>query len=231
SNRFQMASEVSRTLVGALPTAARDRVHIPLRRRLKTMFYRSLVGLSVAGCLLSIAFAGGAAAVAYYVFSKAPRVAARAPLPASLTSTLRARRALLPGDVGLFAYQPAGQEDTTLLVLTRRRTVVVTPHEVRSYARDSVRRDMDLIVHGGLSFRLVISGRHSAEIADTVYRSLSFRDMVQLRPQLNKTVEAPPRQIQAPPAVKPKPAPRPPPPPPPPPPTQRRSPVPPPPSS
>jgi len=26
-----------------------------------------------------------------------------------------------------------------MLLLTRRRTVVVTPHEVRSYARDSVR--------------------------------------------------------------------------------------------
>src|SRR2546425_1523312 len=69
AKRFQMASEVSRALVGALPTAARDRVRVPLRRRLRLMFYKSLVGLSVAGCLLVIAFAGGAAAVAYYVFS------------------------------------------------------------------------------------------------------------------------------------------------------------------
>jgi len=218
ANRFQMASEVSRALVGALPTAARDRVHLPLSRRIKAMFYRSLVGLGVAGCLLFLAFAGGGAVVAYYVFSKPPRVAARLPLPDSLTRMLRGRRALLPGDVGLYAYRPAGQEDTTLLLLTRRRTVVVTPHDVRSYARDSVRRDMDLILHGGLAFRLVIYGRHSGEVADTVYRNLSFRDMVQLRPQLNKTPAAAPRQATPrpplpppPPPTKPKPAPPPPP--------------------
>ncbi|HEY7195144.1 MAG TPA: serine/threonine-protein kinase [Gemmatimonadales bacterium] len=186
AKRFQMASEVSRALVGALPTAARDRVHIPLRRRLRSMFYRSLVGLSVAGCLLSIAAAAGAALVAYYVFSKPPRVAAHAPLPDSVGRMLRARRALLPGDLGLFAYRPAGQEDTTLLLLTRHRTVILTPHNVRSYARDSVRRDMDLILHGGLAFRLVIHSRHAGAIADTVYRSLSFRDMVEIRSQLNK---------------------------------------------
>src|SRR5436309_6269856 len=199
NERFQMASEVSRALVGALPTAARDRVHIPLRRRLKAMFYRSLVGLSVAGCLLAIAFAGGGAAVAYYVFSKPPQVAARSPFPDSLARMLRDRRALLPGDAGMFAYRPAGQEDTTMLLLTRRRTVVVTPHEVRSYARDSLGRAMDLILRCRLAFRLVIYGRHSATVADTVYRSLSFRDMVQLRTQLNRAPEPEPR-----PAVRPR---------------------------
>ena len=187
NKRFQMASEVSRALVGALPTAARDRVHIPLRRRIKTVFYRSLVGLGVAVLLLSIAAAFGAGLVAYYVFSKPPRVSARSPFPDSLTRGLRARRALLPGDVGLFAYRPSGQEDTTLLLLTRRRTVVVTTHEVRAYARDSVRRDMDLVLHGGLAFRLVIYGRGGrSDVADTVYRNLSFRDMVQIRSQLNR---------------------------------------------
>jgi len=206
AKRFQMASEVSRALIGALPTAARDRVRIPLRRRIKTVFYRSLVGLSVAGCLLSIAATGGAALVAYYLFSKPPRVAALAPLPLSLSRELRARRALLPGDVGLFAYRPAGQEDTTLLLLTRRRTVVVTPHEVRSYARDSVRRDIDLILHSGLAFRLVIYGRHSSGVADTVYRNLSFRDMMQIRSQLNREPPAPPPPPPPPPP--PAPAPR-----------------------
>ena len=206
SRRFQMAGEVSRALVGALPTAASDRVRVPLRRRLRLMFYRSLVGLSVAGCLLFIAFAGGAAAVAYYVFSKPPRIAAHAPLPDTLARMLRARRALLPGDVAQYAYAPAGQEDTTLLLLTRRRTVVVTPNQVRSYPRDSVRRDIDLILHGGLAFRLVIYGMHSAEVADTVYRSLSFRDMVQLRPQLNRSekVSTAPRRVATPPPAPPR---------------------------
>ena len=209
NKRFQMASEVSRALVGALPTAARDKVHIPLRRRLKAMFYRSLVGLSVAGCLLSIAFAGGAAAVAYYVFSKPPRVAAHAPFPDSLARMLRGRGALLPGDAGLFAYRPAGQEDTTLLLLTRRRTVVVTPRDVRSYARDSVRRHMDLIPHGGLAFRLEVYGKQPNAFVDTVYRGLSFRDMVQIRGQLNR--DPPPAPVTR--SVRPRP-PAPPPPPP-----------------
>ena len=187
--RYPMASDVSRALVGALPTAASDRVRLPLRRRLRSMFYRSLVGLSVAGCLLFIAFAGGGAAVAYYVFSKPPRIAARPPLPDSLSRVLRARGALVPNDAPQFAYEPAGSEDSTLLLLTRYRTVVVTPHAVRSYARDSVRRDMDLILHGGLAFRLVIYGR-ATPLADTVYRGLSFRDMVELRPQLNRVEPA-----------------------------------------
>jgi hypothetical protein len=180
-----MASEVSRALVGALPTAASDRVRVPLRRRLRLMFYKSLVGISVAGCLLFIAFAGGAAAVAYYVFSKPPRIAAQRPIPESLLQRLRQRRALASGDVAQYVYQPAGQEDTTLLLLTRRRIAVVTPRQVRSYSRDSIRTDVDLDFRGGLTFRLTIYGKQSSGLADTVFRSLSFRDMVTLAPRLN----------------------------------------------
>jgi hypothetical protein len=183
--RFQTASEVSRGLVDALPTAARNRVQVPLRRRLTSMFYKSLLGLSVAGCLLFIAFVAGAAVVAYTVFSKPPRVEARAPVPDSLTRALRARRALATGDVPVYAYQPGGQEDTTLFLVTRRRTVVVTPHGIRSYARDSVRPDIDLDVRGGLAARLVIKGIRSAPV-DTVFRSLSFRDVMKLGPQLDR---------------------------------------------
>ena len=69
------------------------------------------------------------------------------------------------------------------------RTVVVTPSQVRSYARDSVRSDMDMVVHGGLTFRLVIYGSRAENLADTVYRSLSFRDWVQLGPQLRRPDE------------------------------------------
>jgi hypothetical protein len=185
TKRFQMASEVSRALVGALPTAASDRVRVPLRRRLRLMFYKSLVGISVAGCLLFIAFAGGAAAVAYYVFSKPPRIAAQRPIPESLLQRLRQRRALASGDVAQYVYQPAGQEDTTLLLLTRRRIAVVTPRQVRSYSRDSIRTDVDFDFRGGLTFRLTIYGKQSSGLADTVFRSLSFRDMVTLAPRLN----------------------------------------------
>src|ERR1700694_659811 len=68
AKRFQTAGDVSRALVDALPTAARNRVRVPFRRRLASMFYKSLLGLSVAGCLLFIAFVAGAAVVAYTVF-------------------------------------------------------------------------------------------------------------------------------------------------------------------
>jgi len=184
--RFQTAAEVSRALIDALPTAARNRVRVPLRRRLASMLMKSLLGLGVAGCLAFVAFVAGAAVVAYTVFSKPPKVAARAPLPDSLTRALRARRALAAGEVALYAFQPGGQEDTTLLLFTRRRAAVVTPHQVRSYARDSVRTNMDLDFHGGLAFRLVLNSVGQPARADTVFRSLSFRDMLEVGPQLRR---------------------------------------------
>jgi hypothetical protein len=36
-----------------------------------------------------------------------------------------------------------------------------------------------------LTFRLTIYGKQSSGLADTVFRSLSFRDMVTLAPRLN----------------------------------------------
>jgi tRNA A-37 threonylcarbamoyl transferase component Bud32 len=178
AKRFQTATEVSRALVDALPTAARNRVQVPFRRRLTAMFYKSLLGLSVGGCLLFLAFMAGAGVVAYTLFSKPPRIEARAPLPDSLTRLLRARRVLATGDVALFAYQPGN--DTTLLVVTQRRTAVVLPRTVRVYARDSVQPDMDLDIVGGLGARLVLKGINGTQSVDTVFRSLSFRDVVRL---------------------------------------------------
>jgi len=185
AKRFQTAAEVSRALVDALPTAARNRVRVPLRRRLSSMLFKSLLGLAVAGCLAFVAFVAGAAVVAYTVFSKPPRIAARAPVPDSLTRALRARRAIAAGDVILYAFQPRGQEDTTLLLITRRRAAVVTPHQVRSYARDSVRTNMDLDFHGGLAFRLILYNVGNP-MRDTVFHGLSFRDMLTLGPELRQ---------------------------------------------
>ncbi len=193
ARRFQRAAEVSRALVDALPTAARDRVQVPLRRRLKAMALKSLIGLGVAGCLAFIAFVAGAAVVAYTVFSKRPKIVATEPIPDSLARALRQRRALATGDTAEYVYQPGGQEDTTLLLVTRRRVVVVTPREVRSYVRDSLQPALSPDLGRGLYFRLVL--RHAVREpsatprvtgADTVYRSLSFRDMLELSPQLDK---------------------------------------------
>jgi len=185
ARRLQTARELSRALVDALPTAARDRVRMPLRRRLASMAFKSLIGLGVAGCLAFIAFVAGAAVVAYTVFSKPPKIAATEPIADSLTRALRERRALASGDVAEYVFEPGGQEDTTMFLVTRRRAVVVTPHEVRSYARDSVRVGLDLDFRGGFFFRLVV--RRGA-VPDTAYRTLSFRDFLTLGPRLDKLV-------------------------------------------
>jgi serine/threonine-protein kinase len=195
AKRFQTASEVSRALVDALPTAARNRVQVPFRRRLTAMFYKSLLGLSVGGCLLSLAFMAGAGVVAYTLFSKPPRIEARAPLPDSLTRVLRARRVLASEDAAMFAYQPGN--DTTLLVVTRRRTAVVLPRAVRSYARDSAQLDMDFDVVGGLGARLVLRRINGTKSVDTVFRSLSFRDVVRLSLVLQELEQDSPRRANA----------------------------------
>jgi serine/threonine-protein kinase len=193
AKRFQTATEVSRALVDALPTAARNKIRVPIRRRLQTMLFKSLLGLSLAGCLAFVGFVAGGAVVAYTVFSKPPRVVAggsEGAFPDSLTRALRARRAVLPGDAPLYAYQPGGAENATMLLVTRRRFAVVTPRQVRSYSRDSAHTDMDLDFRGGLSVKLVIKGTRGSALSDTVYRSLSFRDMVALGPELSRLDES-----------------------------------------
>jgi hypothetical protein len=191
ARRFQRAAEVSRALVNALPTAARDRVQVPLRRRLKTMAVKSLIGLGVAGCLAFVAFVAGAAVVAYTVFSKPPKIVAREPFRDSLVRALRERRAFATGDTPEYAFQPGGQEDTTMFLLTRRRAVVVTPRQIRSYARDSVQGSLKLDLRGGLFFRLVLRPEGGgAQPGDTVYHSLSFRDFLELAPRMDELGEA-----------------------------------------
>ena len=183
--RFQNAAEVSRALINALPTAARDRVRLPLGRRLKSMALKSLIGLGVVGCLAFVAFLAGAAVVAYTVFSKRPRIVATAPIPDSLTRALRQRRALAVGERAEYAFAPGGEEHETVFLITRRRAIVVTPRQVRAYVRDSVRAGLELDARRGLSFRLVLR-RLGTSARDTVYRSLSFRDFVELGPRLDR---------------------------------------------
>ncbi|MGH7569435.1 MAG: serine/threonine-protein kinase [Gemmatimonadales bacterium] len=184
ARRFPNAGEVSRALVGALPTAARDRVKVPLRRRLATMAIKSLVGLGLLGCLAGVAFLAGAAVVAFTVFSKPAKVSALAPLPDSLAQALRRQGALGRNDTAEYVFVPGGSEDSVLLVVGRRRVAVVTPGRVRSYARDSVLLGLNMDLRGGLQFRLVLRPHRGAR--DTVYRHLSFRDMFELAPKLER---------------------------------------------
>lgn len=184
ARRFQTAGEVSRALVEALPTAARDRVQVPWRRRLLSMAIKSLVGLGLAGCLAFVAFVAGVAVVGFAVFSKSPTLSVAAPVPDSLSDALRRQRALASGDTVEYAFAPAEPEDSTLLVVARQRVVIVTPHRVRSYPRDSVSFSYGVRLTGGLRFRLVLMV--PAERRDTVYGNLSFREMYEMAPRLEK---------------------------------------------
>src|SRR5437879_2584101 len=125
AERYQTAEEVSRALVGALPTAARDRVK--LRYGWMSTAIKSLLGVGMVGCLVVVAFAAGAAVVAWAVLSGPPRLDATAPFPDSLTAALRRRGALLPRDTGLFAFIPDGPQDSVLFLVGKRRVAVATP--------------------------------------------------------------------------------------------------------
>src|SRR3989441_1410191 len=107
AERYQTAEEVSRALVGALPTAARDRVK--LRYGWMSTAIKSLVGVGLVGCLVVVAFAAGAAGVAGALLSGPPPLRATAPLSGSPPPPPRPRGALLPRDTGAGALFPAGR--------------------------------------------------------------------------------------------------------------------------
>jgi hypothetical protein len=172
ADRYQAAGEVSRALVGALPTAARDRVQ-PRRRQLLSLALKSLVGVGAAGCLALIAFVAGAVAVFWYVLSEPALISTGAAVPDSLAQALVARRVLAPGDTVQLAFQPGDRGDSILFVVSQRRVAVVTPHHSRGYPRDSVAYTFDGRWKAGLDLRyiLILTGGRR----DTVYPEMSPR--------------------------------------------------------
>ena len=173
ARRFQTAADVSRALVDALPTAARDQVR-PLRQRLLSLALKSLVGLGAAGCLASLAFAAGAVAVFWFVLSQPPRIATReADVPDSLARALAVHRLLGPGDSVQLAFQPRDRGDSIVFVVSRRRVAVLTPHSTRSYPRDSVAYTFSVHWKAGLDVQyvLIVPG----ERRDTVYPEMTPR--------------------------------------------------------
>jgi hypothetical protein len=185
AERFQTAEEVSRALVHAVPSAAGDSVRLG---RSRAVAVKSLVRTSVAGCLAFIVLLAGAGVVTVTVFSKPPRIAAAPPIPDGLTRALRHQGALAAGDVAQYVFAPGGREDTTLLVVARRSVAVVTPQHVRAYPRDGVRVRYAVDLRNGLLFRLVLQLPRARR--DTVFRSLSLRDVYELVPRLGKLLGA-----------------------------------------
>jgi serine/threonine protein kinase len=193
ARRYQSAAEVSQALVDVLPTAARSRVKV--KRSPVGTAVKYLVGSALVGCLVAVAFAAGAVAVAWSVFSSPARLSVTAPLPDSLAASLRRMGALERGDTASYVFQPS-LDEPALLVLTPRRVSVAiappSPRGVRRYPRDSVVGfDEDLRWENGprFSFWLKLAGGR----ADTVYRSLSVRPYLELARRLGMVkVEARP---------------------------------------
>src|SRR6266705_4922901 len=186
AERFQTAAEVSRTLVQALPTAARDRVSVrggPLAVTIK-----SLVGVGVAGCLAFLAFVAGAIVVSWTVFSGPPRLDALAPISDNVATALRRRGALVPADTVELAFIPDGPQDSVLLVVGKRRVVVSAPRHARFYRRDSVTYTFFASWRGGPHFSFVLipaTGRR-----DTVFPHLSPRGFWVLGRQVGSLLPA-----------------------------------------
>ncbi|HET7295728.1 MAG TPA: serine/threonine-protein kinase [Gemmatimonadales bacterium] len=176
ADRFQTAGDLSQALVQALPTAARDGVRVG----------PSLAVLGRAGCLVAAGLGVSAVVLALSVFSQPPLVSTSAPVADSLVRVLRRQGVVGAGDAPLFVFGPRGPDDTTLLVVTRRRIAVATPHGVRAYARDSVKTRFSLTPRGGLHFRLTL-GLPGAP-PDTVFTHLSFRDVYEAAPRLGRLV-------------------------------------------
>ncbi|MGH7537945.1 MAG: serine/threonine-protein kinase [Gemmatimonadales bacterium] len=171
AQRYQTAGEVSRALVDALPTAARDRVH-PGRRWL-SLAVKSLVGVGAAGCLAGIAFVAGAAVVFWYVLSAPARVFTGANVPDSLAQALAAREAVQPGDTVQLAFQPGDRGDSILFLVSQRRVTILTPHHTRAYPRDSVAYTFAVRWKVGLDVRYILILPGSRR--DTVYPEMSPR--------------------------------------------------------
>lgn len=172
ARRFQTAGEVSRALVEALPTAARNRV-LPRRRRLFSLAMKWLIGLGAAGCLAGIAFVAGAGVVFWYALSAPAWVRAGPSVPDSLARALAERRLIAPGDTVQLAFRPGDRGDSILFVVSQRRVAVVTPGGGRAYARDSVAYAFNMNWKAGpnASYALVIRGGRR----DIVYPGLTVR--------------------------------------------------------
>jgi Protein kinase domain len=175
--RFQNAADVSRALVGALPTAAKNRVKAPLGRRLLSLGMKTLVSVGVGGCLLSVAFAAGVLVMGWAESGRPPRIAAAAPVPDTLLEALRRRGALARGDTAVFAFQPDEPGDSALLVVGRRQVAILSTAVPQRYARAAVLgSSTGLRWVDGPHFVVTLRVKARSGVRrDTVYRALPLR--------------------------------------------------------
>jgi len=134
--RFPTAGELDAALVAAVPAAARERARVQAGG--VNGAAKSVVGAGVAATLGLGALVAAGAVVSWVVLDRPPKVLLTAPVPDSLNSALRRRGILAQSDTAVFVFSPAGDREPTLFVVARHRVVVVEPHRLRGYARDSV---------------------------------------------------------------------------------------------
>lgn len=187
ARRFQNAGEVSRALVDALPTAAKNRVQP--RTHWLSLLVKSLVGVGAAGCLAAVAFLAGAVVVFWNVLSSAPWIATNdRAIPDSLRGALAAAHVVSAGDSVRLAFRPGDRGDSILFVVSNRRVGVLIPRGARVYPRDSVAYSFDFYWKGGPELRYILilpGGRR-----DTVYADMTPRGAWALSQGVEKLLPA-----------------------------------------
>ena len=169
--RFPTAAELDAALVEALPAAARD--HVDVQGGALRVAARSVARVGIAASLGLAFLVAGGAVVSWIALDGPPRIRMTAPVPDSVNTALRRRGVLAQDDTVVFAFSPAGNQAADLFVATRRRVVVVAPHRLRGYPRDSVAYTFGLRWQAGLRFAFILLPAHARP--DTVFERLSPR--------------------------------------------------------
>jgi serine/threonine-protein kinase len=176
--RYQTAAEASRALLAAVPAAARERVRVRGTPRSSggapRVDRRSGGPVATVVAILLIT----AAAVGWLLWGPAPRLSVTAPIPDSVSTSLRRRGAVARGDTAVFAFSPAADPGSVVLVVTQHRVVVVAPRRFRAYPRDSVAYRVVAGWERGPRLMFVVLARGSQQ--DTVFPRVSPRDLWQL---------------------------------------------------
>jgi serine/threonine-protein kinase len=135
AQRIATAAEVDAALLEAVPAAARKGGSEQAGAKGAAS---SVAGVAVAAMIGLGAVVAAGALVSWIALDKSPKVLMTAPIPDSVNTALRRRGILAVDDTAVFAFSPGGDREPTLFVIAQRRVVVVEPHRLRGYARDSV---------------------------------------------------------------------------------------------
>jgi Protein kinase domain len=171
AKRLPTAADLNTALLKAAPAAARDRVDVA-SGALKVAA-KSVVSAGLAASLGLVALIAGSAVVSWVLLDGPPKVRITAPVPDSLNTALRRRGILAQDDTAVFAFSPAGDQEPALFVIAQRRVIVVAPHRLRGYPRDSMAYSVVPRWSAGprLAFILLPAGAGP----DTVFERLSPR--------------------------------------------------------